>query len=106
MTRRTRRTSRRALVTTIGAAIVITAAVPLSAHASAGTFSYNARGTGHSITNPAPGVCLRTPGATNARNETNGPVGLYNDSSCGEVIHIIKPNEAFFGDFNSAKDTS
>jgi hypothetical protein len=106
MIRRTRMTNWGTAVATTGVAALLMVALPPSAQASVGTFSYNARGTDHSITNPAPGVCLRTPSATRASNETDGPIEGYSSSSCSGLIRTLRPHESFFGDFNSAKDVS
>lgn len=103
---RTWTTSWGTIVTATGAAVLLVAALPASAQASVGTFGYHARGTDRTITNPAPGACLRTPDATRAANETNGPIAVYSSSSCDSLIRILQPRETFLGAFSSAKDLS
>jgi hypothetical protein len=93
--------------TTVGAAILLSVALTSSAQASVGIFRYyDAQGISHSITNPAPGACLRTPGAIRAINNTNGPIQLYSSSNCGGLVHTLSPNEDFAGGFSSATDVS
>jgi hypothetical protein len=90
-------------VATTGTAVLVTVVLPASAQAATGVFSYDAHGTTHSITNPAPGACLNTLDAVRATNRTNGPIEVYSSSDCNGSIHTVEPGGTFSGDFNSAK---
>lgn len=101
----TRRVSVAGWAAIAGTAVLLAVALPPSAQAAAGVFRYyDAQGTSRSITNPAPGACLRTLNAIRATNETNEPIEVYSGSDCRGLIYTVAPGEGFSGDFNSAKD--
>ncbi|HEV7450381.1 MAG TPA: hypothetical protein VGO16_03135 [Pseudonocardiaceae bacterium] len=92
------------IVAATGAAVLLAVALPPSAQAATGVFHYyDARGTVRSVTNPAPGACLRTVDAGRATNDTNGRIELYGSPDCDVLIRTVEPGEGFQGGFNSAK---
>jgi hypothetical protein len=99
-----RRTSVAGWVAAAGTAVLLAVALPPSAQAATGIFRYyDERGTTRSITNPAPGACLRTVDAVRATNGTNGRIELYGSPYCHVLIHTVEPGGGFRGGFNSAK---
>ena len=91
-------------VAAVGAAALLAVALPLSAQAGTGVFYYyDLHGTNYSVTNPAPGACLRTLDAIHATNHTSQSIDLYNSPDCQKLVHTVKPGEDFPGNFNSAK---
>jgi hypothetical protein len=91
-------------VAAVGAAALLVVALPLSAQADTGVFYYyDVHGTNYSITNPAPGACLRTLEAIHATNHTGQSIDLYSSPDCQGLVHTVKPGEDFPGNFNSAK---
>lgn len=92
------------IVAAVGTAALLAVALPLSAQADTGVFYYSdAHGTNYSITNPAPGACLRTLDAIRATNKTSRSIELYSSPDCRGLVHAVKPGENFPGNFNSAK---
>lgn len=94
------------IVAAVGAAVLLAVVLPVSAQAADGVFRYEAQGTSRSVTNPAPGACLRTLNAVRATNETNGTIELYSSSDCSGQARSLARNEQFSGNFNSAKSVT
>lgn len=90
----------------VGVAALLAVVLPVSAQAANGVFRYEAQGTSRSVTNPAPGACLRTLNAVRATNETSGTIALYSGSDCSVLVRTLGRGESFSVNFNSAKSLS
>lgn len=73
----------------------------------ADVFGYQSGGTGHSITNPAPDACNRTPGGSNAVNSTSQAIALFDNPDCkGNPIDTVNPDESYAGRFEAIRITA
>ncbi|WHM36417.1 hypothetical protein [Streptomyces sp. BPTC-684] len=83
------------------AALALAVAVPTSAHAATGTFTYVSPESGElEMDNPTNGECrLLLQGATKVLNGTDGTAVLFCDRGCEEQITSMAPGESrSFGD--------
>ncbi|MFD7335358.1 hypothetical protein ACFV98_05060 [Streptomyces violascens] len=90
------------LALTVGAALALFAALPMSsAHAAAGTFFYTSSVGDFQIKDPPLRTCEPLhDGATSASNQTNATATLYFDGSCGNSWGSLQSGQftSFFGD--------
>jgi hypothetical protein len=91
------------IVAAVGAAALLAVVLAVSAQAATGVFRYEAHGTSRSVTNPAPGACLRTLNAVRATNETSGTIELYSSPDCSGLVRTLGRGESLSVNFNSAK---
>lgn len=83
-----------AVMAAAGAAALLTVAVPTSAQAATGTFSYTHAYSKLTVTltNPADGTCTQTTANGTVTNSTNSNVTLYPSPACeGEPLGTLPP---------------
>ncbi|MFE3186529.1 hypothetical protein ACFXKR_37590 [Streptomyces violascens] len=91
----------RRTVTAVFGALTLAVAMPASAHAATGTFSYVSPESGDlDITHPTEGECrLLLQGAISAFNGTNATAVLFTDRGCEQRQTTMTPgDQRFFGD--------
>lgn len=84
-------------VAAVGAAGVLTVAVPASAQAATGTFQYTHAYAKLTVTllNPADGTCIPTTAYGTVTNNSSSNVTLYPSPACqGEPLGTLPPNTA------------
>lgn len=101
--------------TAASAAVLCVAALPFSAQADTDSFYYtaighfyysDAYGATYYTTNFPSGVCLITPHAIYAINNTDQSIEVDASSDCVGQVRVVKPGESFRGNFSSAKVAS
>ncbi|MEV5439573.1 hypothetical protein AB0K80_26710 [Streptomyces sp. NPDC052682] len=83
-----------AVIAAAGAATLLTVAVPTSAHAATGTFTYTHAYTKLPVTlnNPADASCIQTTANGPTTNNTSSNVTLYPSPACqGEPLGTLPP---------------
>ncbi|WP_438295761.1 hypothetical protein [Streptomyces sp. HUAS TT7] len=85
----------RRTVTAVFGALALAVAMPTSAHATTGTFSYvSPESGGLDITNPTNGECrLLLQGAISAVNSTNATAVLFTDQGCAQRQTTMAPSD-------------